>query len=60
MDIVSTKVKNTIATIVSINFDDKKVRDKIDCYIFHTVLLSIILLLIITIIRCHYENRKPN
>ena len=47
MDIVSTKMTNTIATNVSINSDDKKVRY---CYILHTVLLVIILLLIITII----------
>ena len=32
----------------------KKVRYKIDCYILHTVLLSIILLLIIIIIICYY------
>ena len=32
MDIVSTKMTNTIAANVSINSDDKKVRYKIDCY----------------------------
>ena len=46
MDIVSTKMTNTIATNVSINCHSKKVRYKIDCYILHTVLLVIILLLI--------------
>ena len=50
MDIVSTKKTNTIATNVSINCDSKKVKNKIDCYILHTVLLAIILLLII----CYY------
>ena len=50
MDIVSTKMTNTIATNVSIKSDDKKVRYKIDCYILHTVLLEAILSLIITII----------
>ena len=53
MDIAPTKMKNTIARNVSINSYDKKVRCKIDCYILHTVLLVIKLLLIITII-CHY------
>ena len=33
MGIVSTKITNTIATNVSINSNDKKVRCKIDCYI---------------------------
>ena len=53
VDIVSTKMTNTIATNVSINSNHKKVRCKIDCYILHTVLLAIIFLLIITII-CYY------
>ena len=51
MDAVSTKMTNTIATNItstaSKNCHSKKVRD---CYILHTVLLVIILLLIITII----------
>ena len=34
-----------LPTDVSGNSDDKKVRYKIDCYILHTVLLMIILLL---------------
>ena len=50
MDIVSTKMTNTIATYASINFHTKKVKD---CYILHTVLLAMMLLLIITIICCH-------
>ena len=45
MDIASTKITNTIATNVSINCHNKKVRYKTDCYIFHTVLVVIILLL---------------
>ena len=44
MDIVSTKMTNTIATNVTKNCHSKKVRHKIDCYILHTVLLVIILL----------------
>ena len=46
MDIVSTKMTNTIATSTSASHS-KKVRD---CYILHTILLAIILLLIIIII----------
>ena len=38
MDIVSTKMTNTIATNVSITCHNKKVRYKIDCYILDTVL----------------------
>ena len=59
MDIVSTKMTNTIATNVtstaSINFHSKKVTD---CYILDTVLLVIILLLIINIICYYYAKRK--
>ena len=59
MDAVSRKTTNSIATNVSVNFDDKKVRYNIDCYILHTVLLVIILLLTITVICYHYvENRS--
>ena len=36
-DIASTKMTNTIATNMSKNSDDKKVRYKIDCFILHTV-----------------------
>ena len=39
----------------SINGCNKKVKD---CYILHTVLLVIILLLTITIICYHYEKEK--
>ena len=44
---------NTIATNVSINYDDK-----IDCYILHTIFLVIILLLIITFICYHYAKQR--
>ena len=53
MDIASTKMTNTIATYVSIKTHNLKVRYKIDCYILHTDLLVIMLLLINTII-CYY------
>ena len=59
MNNLSTKKTNTITTnvtsTVSINCHSKKVRD---CYILHTVLLAIILLLIFTIICYHYAEKK--
>ena len=55
MDILSTKMTNTITTNMSINCHSKKVRYKIDCYILKTV---IILLFIITIIYCHYAKHR--
>ena len=58
MDIVPTKVTNIVATNVPINSDVKKVRYKFDCYILHTDLLVIILLLIITIICYHYAKHR--
>ena len=58
MDILSTKLINTIAKNVSINSGGKKVRYKIDCYILHTVLLMIILPLIIIIISYQYAKHR--
>ena len=55
MDIISTKMTNTIATNVKKDCKGKKVRD---CYILHTVLLAIILLLIITIICYRYAKHR--
>ena len=59
MDNVSAKNTNTIATNVMstapINRYSKKGRD---CYILHTVLLDITLLLIITIICYHYTKQR--
>ena len=46
-----------------INFDNKKVRYKMDGYILNTALLLIILLFVITIIYCHnakYEKLCKN
>ena len=48
---IATNVKST----ASINYHCKKIRD---CYILHTVLLAIILLLIITIICYPYAKQK--
>ena len=58
MDILSTKMTNTIATNASINCHNKKVRYKIDCYILLTDLLVIILLLIIAINCYHYAKHR--
>ena len=58
MENVSTKITNTIATNVSTNFEDKNVRYKVDCYILHTVLLVIKLLLMITIICYYYAKHR--
>ena len=59
IDNVSTKKTNTITTnlmsTASINCHKKKV---IDCYILHTVLLVIKLLLIKTIICYYYAKQK--
>ena len=42
MDIVSTKMTNTIAANVTKNCHSKKERYKSDCYILHTILGKII------------------
>ena len=59
MNNLSTKKTNTIetnfASAASINCHSKKVKD---CYVLHTVLLVIKLLLIITIIFQHYVKQK--
>ena len=49
MDIVSTKMRNTIARNMPINFQSKKVRYKIDCNILYQVLLVLLLLLVLHI-----------
>ena len=58
INIVSTKMTNAIATNVSINYHNKKVRWKIDCYIFYSVLLAIMLPLITAIICYHYAKHR--
>ena len=57
IDNLPTKKTNTIATNVTstASINCKKVRD---CFILHTVLLAIILLLIIAIICYHYAKQK--
>ena len=55
MDIVSTNVVNTISTNMPTNYNDKKVQDKIYCYILHKTLLVIMLLLIIAFI-CYIKQ----
>ena len=49
MDIVSTKMRKTIARNMPINFHSKKVRHKIDCNILYQVLLVLLLLLVLHI-----------
>ena len=56
VDIASTKMTNTVATNVWINFHSEKVRCKNDSYILNSVLPRIILLMIITNI-CHYHAK---
>ena len=63
-DAVSTKMTSTIATNAastkSINFHNKIVRYKIDCYTLLTVLLAVTVLLIITIICYHYAKDRSD
>ena len=56
MDIVSTKITNTIATNVSINCHNERGRYKIDCYILHKVLLVMIILLFAIIMQNIGQN----
>ena len=58
---IPTNVTNTILTnvtsTVSTNSDDKKVRNKIGCYILHKVLLVILLLLFIIAFICYPDAK---
>ena len=58
IDILSTKITDTIPANVSISSDNKKVRKKTDCFILHAVLLVIVLLLITSIICDHYTRHR--
>ena len=58
MDIVSTKMKNSIGTNVSINYHTEKFTYKIASYILQAVLLVIVLLLTIIIICYYYATQK--
>ena len=58
MDILSTNVANTISTNMSANSEGKNFRYKSVSYIFHTILLVIILLMTITIICYHYVKHR--
>ena len=57
-DSVSTNVLASVRSTVSRNFNNKKVRYKMDCDILHIVLLVIILLFIIAIIYFYYAKHK--
>ena len=50
INIISANVTSTVPK----NFDGKKIRYKMDCYIFYTFLLVTMLLLTISTIWCHY------
>ena len=56
----TVSVMDNASIKMTINFDDKKVRYKIDCNILYTILLVIILLLIITNICYHYAKHRSN
>ena len=56
MDIISAKMTNTLASNVSINCHNKKVR--YDCCILQTVLLVIILVSTVIIICYHYAKHR--
>ena len=58
MDVVSTKITNTLGKNMSINSHRRRVRYKIYCYILHTVLSVIIILMIITIFWYHYVKHR--
>ena len=59
-DIVSANAANTISINVictkSINSDNKDIRQKMDCYILHTLSIVIMLLFMIAIIFYHYAK----
>ena len=59
---ISTNKRSTISINVTrsvpINFDDKKIKYKMDCYILHTFLLKMISLFLIAIICYHYTKHK--
>ena len=58
-DSVSSIVTNTnVTSTMSINSDDKKVRDKMDCYVLHTFLLLIVILLFTTAVFFCYHYLK--
>ena len=58
MDIISAKMTNTLASNVSINCHNKKVRYETDCYILQTVLLVIILVSTVIIICYYYAKHR--
>ena len=53
---IASNIPTNVTSTVSINSDDEDVRNKMDYYILHTVLLGIMLLFLIAIICCHYAN----
>ena len=64
LESIPTDMTNNISTNVvrsmSINSNDKKVREKIDYYILHRILLVTILIFIIAITWYHPTKNTPN
>ena len=56
--IVSNNIPTNVTNTLSINYNGKKVTYKMNYHIFHTDLLVITLLFLITFICCHYKNRS--
>ena len=55
---MANAILTNVTSTVSTNSDDMKVRYKMDCYIFNTVLLVIILLFTIAISWYHYAKHR--
>ena len=64
MNISSTKMTNAIAinaaSTMSINYCNKEVKHKVNCYVLNTVLLLIILRFIIAIMYYQYGMQRKN
>ena len=55
---ISCSVLINAEKITSTNFDDQKIRYKMDFCILHTVLLGLVLLFLIAAIFCHYTKHS--
>ena len=55
---VPTNMANTLSINVSTNYDGKKVRYNMDCYILHSFLSVIILLFVIAIFYYYYAKHR--
>ena len=55
---VTSTVSTNVMSTVSLNFRNKRVGYKMDCYILHTFLLVLILLFVIAIVCYRYAKHK--